>query len=75
MTDNVTSIFPANSFKVVADNAAKEIVVGLIIGYDADGAMAVYGGGLLDGKQPVCKDWLWLVESFKTKMINGDYHN
>lgn len=72
---NVVPFFPANDFKVVAENAAKEIEVGLIIGYDADGSMVVFGGGMLDGKQPVCKDWLWLVENFKTKMIAGDYHD
>lgn len=71
--DKVTSIFPANDFKVVSDNAANEIEAGLIIGYDKDGVLCVFGGGLIDGKQPVCKDWLWMVESFKNKLINGDY--
>ena len=69
----VVSIFPANDFSVVADNAKKEIEVGLIIGYDYDGNLLVYGGGLLDGKQPVAKDWLWITERFKTKLINGDF--
>jgi len=73
--DNVTSIFPANSFRVVADNAAKDIEVGIIIGYDKDGVLSVFGGGLLDGRQPTCKDWLWMVETFKQKMIAGDYHD
>ena len=72
---NIINIFPANSFAHVAKNAGEELEIGLIIGYNTEGEMLVYGGGLLEGKQPVCKDWLWLVESFKTKMINGDYHN
>lgn len=72
--DNVRSIFPANSFRVVAENAANEIEVGIIIGYDKDGMLSVFGGGLLDSRQPTCKDWLWMTETFKQKMIAGDYH-
>lgn len=75
MTNNVIDIYPANDFAIVAENAAKEIEVGIIIGYSADGELTVYGGGMIDGRQPVCKDWLWMIESFKTKMINGDYHD
>ena len=67
--NNVTNIFPANDFNVVAENASKELESGIIIGYDQDGCLS----GLIDGKQPVCKDWLWMVESFKQKLINGDY--
>jgi hypothetical protein len=73
MTGKVESIFPANDFKVIADNAAEEIEVGLIVGYDADGALCVYGGGLLNGKQPTAKDWLWMIEAFKRKLLAGDY--
>lgn len=73
--DNVISLFPANSFRVVADNAANGIEVGIIIGYDKDGMLSVFGGGLLDGRQPTCKDWLWMIETFKQKMIAGDYHD
>jgi hypothetical protein len=69
----IVSIFPANDFKVVADNAKKEIEIGLIIGYDHEGNLLCYGGGLLDGKQPIAKDWLWMTETFKTKLINGDF--
>lgn len=71
--DKVTSIFPANDFNVVAENAAKELESGIIVGYDKDGYLTIFGGGLIDGKQPVCKDWLWMIESFKQKLINGDY--
>jgi len=69
----VVEIFPANSFAVVADNAKKEIKCGIIIGYDENGALKVFGGGLIDGNQPLAKDWLWIIESFKAKLINGDY--
>ena len=70
---NIENIFPANDFNIVAENASKEIVVGLILGYSDNGELLVYGGGLLDKKQPVCKDWLWMVETFKHKLIRGDY--
>jgi hypothetical protein len=70
---NVKSIFPANDFSVICDNASKEVECGIIIGYDEEGALCVYGGGLLDGRQPLQKDWLWMIEAFKLKMMNGDY--
>jgi len=72
---NVESIFPANDFSIVAGTASKDIEAGLIIGYDEHGNLSVFGGGLIDGKQPVAKDWLWLIESFKAKLINGCYSN
>ena len=75
MGNNVVNIFPANDFKVVTDAAAEEIACGLIIGYDSEGNLVVYGGGMLDGKEPVSKDWLWFVETFKSKLIAGDYHD
>lgn len=71
--NNIESIFPANNFSHVLENAKGEIECGIIIGYDEDGVMQVYGGGLLDGKQPVCKDWLWLVQTFSKKLLDGDY--
>ena len=71
--DNVVSIFPANDFQVVARNAGEEIEVGIIIGYSPDGALTIYAGGLLDGRQPTAKDWLWMIETFKAKMLAGDY--
>jgi len=69
----VESIFPANDFRVVADNAAKRIEFGLVIGYDSGGSLRVYGGGLMGGKQPTAKDWLWMIDTFKQKLIAGDY--
>ena len=73
--EKIVDIFPANDFKNVCENAKHEIEAGIIMGYDKDGNLTVFGGGLIDGKQPVCKDMLWIIESFKNKLINGDYSN
>lgn len=70
---NVVNIYPANDFKVVCDEAAKEITCGIIIGYDNENLVLTYCGGLIDGKQPVAKDWLWLIEEFKHHLMSGDY--
>jgi hypothetical protein len=70
---DVKSIFPADSFCVVAENAKEEIEHGIIIGYDHEGYLSVFGGGLNDGKRTTQKDWLWLIEQFKRKMLQGDY--
>ncbi len=45
----------------------------LIIGYDKDGLLDVRGGGMISGKQPTLKDWLFMIEAFKLKLMNGDY--
>ena len=74
MSNNVKSIFPANDFRVVAEAAVKDIDVGIIIGYTKDGDLSVFGGGMIGGRQPACKDWLWMIEAFKQKMISGDYY-
>ena len=71
---NVENIYPANDFSVVAKGPASELEVGIIMGYDSEGVFRVYGGGMLDGKQPVSKDWLWMVETFKLNILNGDYN-
>lgn len=69
----VISMFPADDFSLAVKNAGEELVVGMIIGYDKDGDFLVYGGGVIDGKRPVSKDWLWMAEAFKAKLIAGDY--
>ena len=69
----VIDIYPANDFKVVAENAVKILDVGIVIGYDKDGNLEVFGGGMINGKQPVCKDWLWMVEQFNHNLIAGEY--
>lgn len=71
----VVSIYPANDFKVVAENASEAIECGIIIGYDSNGELAVFGGGMIDGKQPTAKDWLFMVATFQQKLINGDYYD
>lgn len=69
----IENIYPSDDFKVVCDNASKEIKVGIIIGYDNQGELTVFGGGLIDNKRPVVKDWLWMIEEFKRKLMNRDY--
>lgn len=69
----VLDIFPANNFKVVCNEAAKTLHVGLILGYDENGDLCVFGGGMTQGRQPVARDWLWLVEAFKHNLIRGEY--
>lgn len=69
----VVSIFPANDFKVVAENSKEVIDCGIVIGYDEYGELMVYGGGMIDGKQPTAKDWLFMVALFQQRLLNGDY--
>jgi len=71
---NIENIFPANDFKVVCDNASKYIECGMIIGYSEDGEFLVFGGGILDGRQPVSRDWLWMASTFNQNLLNGDYN-
>ena len=70
---NVTNIYPSNSFSHVSKASSKEIEVGIIIGYDKEGNLTIYGGGMLNNKQPTASDWLWMIETFKSKLIAGDY--
>jgi len=28
---------------------------------------------MIEGKQPKTKDWLFMIESFKLKLLQGDY--
>lgn len=71
--NKVSSIFPANDFDHVMDCAKRNYESALIIGYDKNGCLDVRGGGLISGKQPTVKDWLFMIESFKLKLVNGDY--
>ncbi len=73
MTDNVKYIFPADDPNVMLENAKDEIECGLVLGYDHEGHLVAWGGGTSSGRRPVHKDWLWLLETFKNKMLNGDY--
>ncbi len=69
----VTEIFPADDFKNVAKNAAEALECGLVIGYDKDGYLCFYGGGLIDGKRPRVKDWNFMIDVFKSELIAGKY--
>lgn len=71
--NNVESIFPANDFDHVMECAKGDYESALIIGYNSSGALDVRGGGMINGKQPTVKDWLFMIEVFKFKLINGDY--
>jgi len=70
---DIKHLFPANDFKVVAKGAARKLEVGIIIGYEEDGSLCVFAGGTIHGKCPSKEYWLWMVEQFKAKLINGDY--
>jgi len=71
--DNVTPLRPTDSFAHVADCAKRDVVVGVIIGYSEGGELLAYGGGMLDGREPTQKDWLWMTQTFSHKLIRGDY--
>lgn len=70
---NVRNIFPANNIDLVLENAKGSYESAIVIGYNRDGRLQIYGGGMIDGRQPTVKDWLFMVESFKLKLLNGDY--
>lgn len=69
----VISIYPANDFDHVLETCRTNIECGIIIGYDEDGELVVYAGGMLDGRQPKSSDWLWMVQTFTKKLLDGDY--
>ncbi|MFW0778398.1 MAG: hypothetical protein ACN2B6_11855 [Rickettsiales bacterium] len=71
----VKAIFPADDFEHVLKQAGQELEFGIIIGWDKeDGEFSAFAGGTDNGRRPVAKDWLWLVEEFKHKLISGDYY-
>lgn len=71
--NTIVDMYPANNFSVVCDNAAKEVKSGIIIGYDDRGILCVFAGGMLNNEQPTQKDWLWMIETFRHKLLDGDY--
>lgn len=73
MSSKVESIYPANDFKVVANEAGKGLESGLILGYDSDGELRVFGGGMIKGRPPTEKDWLMMIEEFKFSLLAGDF--
>ena len=72
MADNVVKLYPSNSFEK-ADNLF-DLAVGdykdaLIIGYNHEGFLEVRcTKSLSDGG-----DLLWLIETFKQNLLNGNY--
>lgn len=69
---NVVKMYPANAAES-ADNVLEQSIGEfdqvLIIGWDKDGFLDARATiGLSDGG-----DMLWLIEAFKTKLMNGDY--
>lgn len=69
----VQSIYPADDFNNVLQNSMDNYEFAIIIGYDNNGYLDVMGGGMNSGARPTAKDWLFLVECFKAKLVNGDY--
>lgn len=67
----VIKIYPEGSAKnpdAVLEQAIGKYDQAFIIGYDKDGRMDVRASTNMS-----CRDILWLLESFKSKMLNGDY--
>lgn len=71
----VENIFPANDFDHVVECAKGNYESAMILGYDKNGVLDVRSGGLISGKQPTVKDWIFMIEVFKTKLLNGDYQD
>lgn len=70
---NVVQMFPCGDFKVVADEAAEVVKSGVVIGFGEDGDIHVLEGGLTpEGTRLNKCQILWLVESFKTMLMNGE---
>lgn len=68
----VVKFYPADAAKV-ADNVLEQAVGTysevLVVGWDKDGNLEARATlGLQDGG-----DILWLLETFKSKLLNGDY--
>ena len=73
MADNVTKFYPANA-ATSADNVLEQAMGRysevLIIGWEKDGEFYARATlGLKDGG-----DILWLVETFKYKLMSGDFN-
>ena len=69
MTDNIKELYPFDDFKNVVKEAEKETVCGVFIGLDKDGYIYGTGGGMHKGKRLSNQDALWLLETFKAKII------
>lgn len=69
---DIHKFYPADAAKDpdnVLEQAIGEFSEVLVIGWDKDGMFEARASlGLKDGA-----DMLWLVEAFKTKLMNGDF--
>ena len=72
MTDNVKELYPLDDFKNVVKEAEKETVCGVFIGFDKDGYIYGTGGGLYKGKRLTNQDALWLLETFKARIMDAN---
>jgi len=71
---NIISMKPERDFNYILDEAKKDgIESGIVMGYNKDNEFVVMGGGIIDGRQPVSKDWLWMAQSFVRNLLNGEY--
>lgn len=70
---SVVSIYPSNDMSVVLENAKKEVSCGLVIGYNEDGDLVIFGGGMINGRQPTHSDWNYMIDRFKHGLIGGEY--
>lgn len=70
---NVTEIFPANDMATVLENSKGEVSCGLVIGYNKDGDLVIFGGGMINGRQPTHSDWNYMIDRFKHGLIGGEY--
>ena len=70
---NIKKLHPERDVDTVLENAKGQFEFALVLGYDREGFMLAYGGGVNDGKDPLAKDWLFLLEQFKIKLVKGDY--
>ena len=70
---NVVQMFPSDDFRFVADRAAEAVKGGVVIGFDEEGDMHIFRGGLSPNGIPLTDSQiLWMVESFKTMLMNGE---
>ena len=71
MTDNIIHLSKtAANPDTVLEKALGQLESVLVIGYDKNGHLDVRASTNLQHK-----DILWLIELFKTKMLNGDYYS
>ena len=71
MTENIINLSKtAANPDTVLEKAIGQLESVLVIGYDKNGHIDVRASMNLQHK-----DILWLIELFKTKMLNGDYYS